>query len=402
MCIITKYWYENKIAVILFIGDIMKKCIIFILSLALFASMPVRSCYALEKKNENPAKAKSSILMCMDTGDIIKEDNAYEHLSPASVTKIMSILLIMEAIDSGKIKLDDMVAASENAVSKGGSQIWLEVGEKMSVNDLLKAVIIASANDACTLLSEYIAGSADGFVKMMNDKVKQLGLKNSHFENCTGLDDDITNHYSCAYDLAVIASEVMKYDLVTKYSTVWLDSLRNGKTELNNTNKLVNTYDGITGLKTGTTSNAGFCLCATACRDNMNLVSVVLGGETSEQRFQLSRELLDFGFANYQLKKLDIDKKKITPVKVKNGVIKSVVPVIGSGTRFLVKKNSGEFEYEYKIKKDVEAPVRIGDTLGEVIVKSGDKVMSKIPLKSEMNVEKTSFSYIFINILQNI
>lgn len=358
--------------------------------------------FAKEQKEKKEVEVKSSILMCMDTGDIIKEENAYEHLSPASVTKIMSILLFMEAIDSGKIKLDDMVAASENAVSKGGSQIWLEVGEKMSVNDLLKAVIISSANDACTLLSEYVAGSSTAFVDMMNAKVKELGLKDSNFENCTGLDDDIKNHYSCAYDLAVIAKEVMKHDLVKKYSTVWLDSLRGGKTELNNTNKLVNTYNGITGLKTGTTSNAGFCLCATAERDGMSLVSVVLGADTSDDRFNKTTQLLDFGFANYKLSKIEIDKSKITPVKIEQGRIKKLVPVSNNTDSILVSKNTGDFEYEYKIKKSVKAPVKKGDTLGEVLVMCENEQVASVPLTSDSDVKTIDFSYIFRILLKNI
>ena len=218
--------------------------------------------------------ANSAILMCIDTGDIIYEKNAYDHCSPASVTKFMSMLLILEAIDSGKISLTDSVSASDKAVSMGGSQIWLEVGETMTVDELLKAVIVASANDACTALGEYIAGSDSGFIKMMNDRASDLGLTNSNFENCTGLDDTVTNHYSCAYDIAVIAKEVMKHELVKDYTSIWLDYLRDGETELNNTNKLVNTYNGITGLKTGTTSNAGFCLCATAERDEIGRAHV--------------------------------------------------------------------------------------------------------------------------------
>lgn len=358
--------------------------------------------FAEETKKKDEIKVKSSILMCMDTGDVIKENNAYEHLSPASVTKIMSILLIMEAIDSEKIKLDDMVTAGENAVSKGGSQIWLEVGEQMSVNDLLKAVIISSANDACTLLGEYVAGSDTAFVDMMNDRVKELGLKDSHFENCTGLDDDITNHYSCAYDLAVIAKEVMKYDLIKKYSTVWLDSLRGGETELNNTNKLVNKYNGITGLKTGTTSNAGFCLCATATRDNMSLVSVVLGADTSDDRFNMSTQLLDFGFANYKLAKITLDQKQITPVKIENGRMKSITPVYNNTGCILVTKNAGDFEYEYKIKESVKAPIRKNDTLGEVLVMSNNEQVASVKLISDQNVKKINFSYIFNELMKNI
>jgi len=378
----------------------MKKCIIFLLSLLIFATVPAR-CLANENKSKE-ITVKSSILMCIDTGDVIKENNAYEHLSPASVTKIMSILLIMEAIENNKIKLTDMVTATENAVSKGGSQIWLEVGEQMSVDDLLKAVIISSANDACTLLGEYIAGSDTAFVKMMNSKVKELGLENSNFENCTGLDDSVSNHYSCAYDLAVIASEVMKYDLVKKYSTVWLDSLRDGKTELNNTNKLINKYDGITGLKTGTTSNAGFCLCTTACRDNMNLVSVVLGAETSDDRFDYSKELLDFGFANYKLNKIETDNKKIKSVKVKNGTVKNIVPSVSKTEYVLVKSDFSDFEYEYKIKDKVTAPVKKGDILGEIIVKCEGRKIASLPLFADKNIQSVDFPYILFKMLQNI
>ena len=375
----------------------MKKILIFLLSLALFVSMPT-TMYAKDKE----IKVKSSILMCSNTRDILLEDNAYEHLSPASVTKIMSILLFLEAIDGGKISLDDMVPASENAVSKGGSQIWLEVGEQMSVNDLLKAVIISSANDACTLLGEYVAGSDSGFVDMMNSKVKELGLTNSHFENCTGLDDDTTDHYSCAYDLAVIACEVMKYDFVKEYSTVWLDSLRGGKTELNNTNKLVNKYSGITGLKTGTTSNAGFCLCATASRDGLNLVSVVLGADTSDDRFDKSCELLDYGFANYKIEKFSFDENKINNVKVKNGVIKEIKPIIDNTNEIIVPKSSSDFEYTYKISKEVKAPVKSGDKLGEIIVKCDNKAISTVNLVAKDNINKIDFKYIFVYLLRNI
>ncbi|MDD6620871.1 MAG: D-alanyl-D-alanine carboxypeptidase [Eubacteriales bacterium] len=378
----------------------MKKIIVFILSLSIFAAMPVEIYAKTDEARE--IKAKSSILMCMDTGEIINENNAYEHLSPASVTKIMSILLIMEAIDNGKISLNDMVTASENAVSKGGSQIWLEVGEQMSVNDLLKAVIIASANDACTLLGEYIAGSDSGFVDMMNKRAKELGLENTHFENCTGLDDSVTNHYSCAYDLAVIACEVMKHDLVKDYSTIWLDYLRNGKTELNNTNKLINKYNGITGLKTGTTSNAGFCLCATATRDGLSLVSVVLGADTSEDRFNLSVNLLDYGFANYQINKIKIEEKKIKAVKIKNGVVKSVKPAFPDGDSVLVKKGTDNFIYDYRVKEKVEAPVKAGDILGEIVVKCGEKELASVPLTAEKDIKKTTFSYIFGVLFSNI
>lgn len=376
----------------------MKRVISLILVLSFVLSFPICA-NAEENKKSN---VKSSILMSLDTGDVIKQNNAYEHLSPASVTKLMSILLILEAIDSGKIKLTDEVAATENAVSKGGSQIWLEVGEKMTVNDLFKAVVIASANDACTLLGEYVAGSDSAFVDMMNKRVETLGLKNSHFENCTGLDDEVTNHYSCAYDLAVIAKEVMKHKLILKYSTVWLDSLRNGKTELNNTNKMINKYNGMTGLKTGTTSNAGFCLCATATRDGISFVSVVLGAQTSDERFALTQELLDYGFANYKLDNIKIDNSKLKPVKVKKGVDKSITPKCELNKKLLLPKNSDKITYEYSFLDEVKAPVKKGDKLGVVTVYSGNKKISSIELKSDKNIKSVTFLYIFKKMFNNI
>jgi D-alanyl-D-alanine carboxypeptidase (penicillin-binding protein 5/6) len=380
------------------VGDFMKRVISLILVLSFVLSFPICANAAENKK----LNVKSSILMSLDTGDVIKQNNAYEHLSPASVTKLMSILLILEAIDSGKIKLTDEVAATENAVSKGGSQIWLEVGEKMSVNDLFKAVVIASANDACTLLGEYVAGSDSAFVDMMNKRVETLGLKNSHFENCTGLDDEVTNHYSCAYDLAVIAKEVMKHKLILKYSTVWLDSLRNGKTELNNTNKMINKYNGMTGLKTGTTSNAGFCLCATATRDGISFVSVVLGAQTSDERFALTQELLDYGFANYKLDNIKIDNSKLKTVKVKNGVDKSITPKCELNKKLLLPKNSDKITYEYSFLDEVKAPVKKGDKLGVITVYSGNKKISSIELKSDKNIKSVTFLYIFKKMFNNI
>lgn len=376
----------------------MKRVISLILVLSFVLSFPICANAAENKK----INVKSSILMSLDTGDVIKQNNAYEHLSPASVTKLMSILLILEAIDSGKIKLTDEVAATENAVSKGGSQIWLEVGEKMTVNDLFKAVVIASANDACTLLGEYVAGSDSAFVDMMNKRVETLGLKNSHFENCTGLDDEVTNHYSCAYDLAVIAKEVMKHKLILKYSTVWLDSLRNGKTELNNTNKMINKYNGMTGLKTGTTSNAGFCLCATATRDGISFVSVVLGAQTSDERFELTQELLDYGFANYKLDNIKIDNSKLKTVKVKNGVDKSITPKCELNKKLLLPKNSDKITYEYSFLDEVKAPVKKGDRLGVITVYSGNKKISSIELKSDKNIKSVTFLYIFKKMFNNI
>lgn len=380
----------------------MKKFVSILLSLAIILAFPL-NCLAAESKNKDEnIKAESVILMNMDTGKVLLKQNEYEHLSPASVTKIMTILLVLEALDSGKITLNDKVSASENAVAMGGSQIWLEIGEMMTVDELLKATVIASANDACTALGEYIAGSSAGFVKMMNERAAELGLKNTNFENCTGLDDTTKNHYSCAYDLAVISSQVMKHKLILNYTTVWLDSLRGGKTELNNTNKLVNTYNGITGLKTGTTSNAGFCVAATATRDNMNLVAVVLNAKTSEDRFDTAKYLLDYGFANYKLFKPEIDSDKITSVKVINGIEKSIVPVYSEDTAIVVENTNAEYTYEYKLNESAQAPISKGDVLGVINVSNGKDVVATIDLVSPRDVDTISMKYVFKSILLNI
>ncbi len=383
----------------------MKKLISVFLCLLISLSGTIY-CFAEEKENNTTAPfedfSKSSILMCADTGDIIYENNAYEHLSPASVTKVMSMLLILEALESGKISLSDEVVTSKNAVAMGGSQIWLEEGEKMTVDELLKAVAVASANDACTALAEYIAGSTTSFVSMMNERAKELGLENTNFENCTGLDDTATNHYSCAYDIAVISREVMQHELIKNYTTIWLDYLRNGETELNNTNKLVNTYNGITGLKTGTTSKAGFCVCATAERDGMSLISVVLGADTSEDRFTSASNMLDYGFANYQIIVPKIDETQISTVKVINGIEKSVMPIYDETDKILVKKGGEDITYEYKTEPSVSAPVKSGDKLGEIIIKSGNETIRTVKLYSGKNIDKISFSYVFKEMLSNI
>ena len=382
----------------------MKKIISLLLSLTLLFVFPI-NCYAEEETSgsaEIDDKSKSSILLCADTGEVIYEKNAYEHLSPASVTKVMSMLLVLEAIESRKISPDDEVSTSENAVAMGGSQIWLKQGETMTVDELFKAVVIASANDACTALAEYIAGSTASFVTMMNERAKELGLENTNFENCTGLDDTATNHYSCAYDIAVMAREVIRHDLVRNYTTVWLDYLRDGETELNNTNKLVNSYNGITGLKTGTTSKAGFCVCATAERDGMSLIAVVLGAQTSDERFESAANLLDYGFANYEVIAPQIDERMITQVRVKNGKEKSILPIYNETDKILVKKGSEEITYSYNIEKSVAAPVAEKAVLGEITIKSGDNIIKKIELYAGKPIEKISFSFVFKEMLKNI
>ncbi len=354
-------------------------------------------------KTENDGlKAKSAILMCMDTGDVIYAKNEYEHLSPASVTKIMTILLVLEALDDHRITLQDKVTASANAVAMGGSQIWLEQGEVMTVDELMKAVVISSANDACAALAEYVGGTLGAFVSLMNERAAQLGCKHTNFENCNGLDDTVTNHYSCAYDLALISCEVMKHKLIENYSTVWLDSLRNGKTELNNTNKLVSSFEGITGLKTGTTSKAGFCIAATARRDGMNLVAVVLGSETSKDRFDTASALLERGFGQYELVKLQVDEKKITPVSVKGGVFKEILPKTVNGREILIKKGNGNLKYKYTVISSVRAPIKKGDRLGKITVYSEENKVAEIQLVSPNDISRTQFKDIIHDILIKI
>ncbi len=355
-----------------------------------------------KEADDKKIKAEAVVLMCMDNNEVLYAKNEKKHLSPASVTKIMTILLILEAIDRGDVSLSDKVSASKNAVSMGGSQIWLEENETMTVEELLKAVIVTSANDACTALAEHIGGSSEGFVRMMNERAEELGCENTNFENTNGLDDTVTNHYSCAYDLALISSEVMKHDIVKKYSTIWLDSLRNGETELNNTNKLINHYNGITGLKTGTTSNAGFCIAATAQRDDMNLVAVVLKSETSEDRFNTASYLLDKGFADYEAVTPLIDQSKIKPVKVVGGVFKEITPVLGDNNKIIAEKGSKKIEYEYDIKKTVSAPIEKYDELGCIKIKNGDKTIGVIKLVSPNTISKVTIASIFRDLVLKI
>ena len=255
-----------------------------------------------ENESQMPVdvKAKSAVLMDQSTGTVLMRMNENEKLYPASVTKIMSMLLVAEAIDSNTIRLTDAVTTSTNASKKGGSQIWLKEGETMTVDELLKATAVYSANDACTALGEYIAGSDEAFVTMMNDRAQELGMKNTHFDNCTGLDDTSATHLTTAYDIALMSRELMKHQFIQQYTKIWMDSLRDGKTELVNTNKLIRFYEGATGLKTGTTSKAGCCISATATRNGTSLIAVVMGADNSKDRFEGAKAMLNWGFANYE------------------------------------------------------------------------------------------------------
>lgn len=332
-------------------------------------------------------KAKSAILMEPYTGKILYEMNSDEKLPPASITKIMPLLLVMEAIKRGDLKLDTVIYASEHACSMGGSQIWLEPGEGMTVDELLKATVIASANDACVALGEAIAGSEEGFVSLMNARAKELGMTNTHFVNATGLDTE--GHITSAHDVAIMSSELIKYDLIKKYSTVWMDSLRDGKSELVNTNKLVRFYEGTTGLKTGTTSSAKYCLSATAKRGNMELVAVVLAGESSSDRFEGAKKLLDYGFANYSFSEIDAQLPKDTTANVKNGFQKKVYVTSNETVNVLLPKISAEeIVRKTEWNEEIKAPIKKGDTLGYVNVYVGENQIGRLKIIANADVEK--------------
>ena len=349
-------------------------------------------------------KAKSAVLMDAATGTVLYEYNAHEALPPASVTKIMTMLLVMEAIDSGRIGWDDGVIASESAAAKGGSQIFLKVGESMTVSTLLKSVAVASANDAACALAEHIAGSESAFVDNMNARAAELGMENTHFVNCTGLDDDETakQHRTSAHDIALMSRELLvKHPDIKKFTTIWMDSIRDGAFGLANTNKLVRFYQGATGLKTGYTSQAGFCLSASAQRDGMELIAVVLGSESSADRFASCKRMLDHGFATYALIAPKLDEQVAVPVKLGTEAFVAAVPS-GEESVLIDKGQKNSVTTQIDLMESVTAPVSQGQRLGTMTVKSGQQVLSEIPLVAAKSVERLSFGQLFMQLLRKV
>lgn len=345
-------------------------------------------------------KAKAAVLMDVSTGKVLMSMNPDKQLFPASVTKIMTLLLVTEAIDSGKISLNDMVTTSAVAASKGGSQIWLKEGEQMTVDDLLKATAVYSANDACTALGEYLAGSDEAFTAMINERAKQLGMKNTHFDNCTGLDDETDTHLTTAMDVAIMSRELLKHERITNYTTIWMDSLRGGATELVNTNKLVRFYEGTTGLKTGTTSKAGCCVSASAKREGTHLVAVVMGSDNSDDRFNGAKAMLNWGFANYSTVTPKVDKALITDVRVINGVEESITPSMPDAQPVLVKKGEEKnIKTDVELCVDVEAPVEKGQVLGKVILSLNGETVGEYKLTAPKAVRKLKFADIFSRLI---
>ena len=374
----------------------MKKIISILLCVLLMLPLSI-SVYAEETDSlAETLSSKSAILMEESSGQVLMEKNADEKLPPASITKIMTLLLVMEALDEGKITLEDKVTASREAASKGGSQIWLKEGEVMTVHELIKAATVASANDASVALAEYIAGDEASFVAIMNKRAKELGMTNTNFENCSGLDDTAENHYSTARDIAVMSRELMKHEKIKEYTTIWMDSLRNGETELVNTNKLVRFYEGTTGLKTGTTSKAGHCLSATAQRDDMELVAVVLGSDNSADRFEDAKKLLNWGFANYSIYEPKIDTSLITDVTVLCGEQDIIKPVVKNPETILIKKGTeSQITQRVDICIDVEAPVEKGQKLGAVYFEKDGEVLTECSIISENAVNKRGMFFVF-------
>ena len=337
--------------------------------------------------------AKSAILMEESTGNILYESNPDERLPIASVTKVMTMLLIMEAVDSGKISLDDMVTVSENAMSYGGSTMFLETGEQLTVNDMLKGIAVASANDGCVAMAEHLAGSESAFVDMMNEKAKELGMENTHFMNTNGLDEE--DHYSSARDVAIMSRELMKHETIFNYTSIWMDTLRGGKFQLANTNKLIRFYDGANGLKTGSTSKALCCLSAAAKRNDMQLIAVVLGAPTSAERFASAKSLLDYGFANYAVNTQITAGDEVQKIAVEKGVDKEVGVVAGDSCSTLVKKGQEDnITKEIKIDETITAPIEVGQKIGTMTISRDSEVIADIDLNASSAVEKKGIGLI--------
>ncbi len=346
-------------------------------------------------------EAASAILMEKETGTILYEQNAHDKLEPASVTKVMTLLLVMEAIDSGRLSLDDTVTMSAHAVSMGGSQIWLKENEQMTVRDLLKAVTVVSANDGAVALAERVAGSEEAFVAMMNQRALELGMTDTCFVNCTGL--PAAGHLTSAHDIAVMSRElILNHPSIREYTTIWMDTLRNGAFQLSNTNKLIRFYEGATGLKTGSTDSALYCLSATAERDGMELIAVVMKSPTSEKRFESAKSLLNYGFANYTV--MDVyPGQALPPVDVLLGEQGQVQPVLASSSRILIDKaDLNGVTTEIHLCENVEAPVEPGQKLGEMAVLVNGEERQTIPILADQAVKRLSTPGIFLRFLRTL
>ena len=342
-------------------------------------------------------RAESAVLMDCGTGQVLYAKNADRALPPASVTKIMTLLLFMEQVDLGNISLDEEISVSEYAASMGGSQVYLEPGETMRAEELLKCVIIASANDAAVALAEKVAGSEEAFVSAMNERAAELGMHNTHFENVTGLDDDTTRHLTSAYDIALMSRALLAHETILCYSTIWMDSIRDGAFGLTNTNRLVRFYDGITGLKTGSTSKAGFCMSATAKRDGLHLIAIVMGSPTRDIRNETAKQLLDYGFANYSY--FSVEEGEVGTVPVKGGVKDDCPAIRPSVSMLLPKGKSRGVQTEILLDESVSAPVEVGQRIGTVRYLSDGEVLREDALTAGEAVGRIGFGQLLMRML---
>lgn len=367
---------------------LIKRIVAFCLSVFLLVPMCGLSAHAL---SEGDISSPSAVLMEPESKKILFEKNPHEQRACASITKVMTLLLIMEAIEEGAISFEDVVTTSEHAKSMGGSDIWLEVGEQMTVDEMIKATAVASANDAAVALAEHLCGSESDFVVLMNERAKELGMENTVFKNCNGLDEE--GHITTAYDVALMSVELMKHEKIYDYTTIWLDTLRNGETQIVNTNKLLKSYDGITGLKTGTTGDAGSCITATATRNNMSLCAVVLGASTGTDRFKDAAQLLDFGFANYEVLSFNAQDSELTEIEVKNGMQKQVkIECSGASSMVVTKGSSKDIQQSVELVESLEAPVKKGEKVGTLTFTLDDKEVESFDILTSEEVEKMSFS----------
>ena len=377
-------------------GGRMKKRWAAFLTAAVLAAVlfPARS-WAVEL----PVEAQAALLMEKTTGQVLYAKNEHEQLEPASVTKVMTLLLAMEALDEGRIRYDDTVTVSAYAASMGGSQVFLSEGEQITVEDLFKAICVASGNDASVAMAEHIAGVTELFVEQMNARAKQLGMNDTHFVNCTGLPAE--GHVTSAWDIALMSRElILHHPDIRRFTTIWMDTLRGGSFQLSNTNKLIRFYDGATGLKTGSTDAAGFCISATAERDGMELIAVIMKGQTADKRNTDAKTLLNYGFSTYALAEI-APQEPLAPVPVRLGAEDAVQPVLPSGSTLLVEKTkAGQLTQSVELPAEVEAPVAAGQALGTLTVRAGDEVLLELPLQAEQAVEKLSWGGMLTRLLR--
>ena len=372
----------------------MKKLRSFLLALLVLVSLA-----APAAAEELAVDAQACLLMEKTTGEVLYAVNEHEQLEPASVTKIMTLLLVMEAIDSGSLHYDDMVTASAYACSMGGSQIWLKENEQMTVEEMLKAVCVASANDASVALAEHIAGSAEAFVEKMNQRAAELGMEDTHFVNPTGL--PAKGHVTSAYDIALMSRElILHHPDIHRFTTIWMDTLRDGEFGLSNTNKLIRYYEGATGLKTGSTDSALYCLSATAEREGMELIAVILKSPTSTQRFESAKVLLNYGFAAYGLAEVEPE-EPLTAIPVRLGTAASVTVEMEGEEKLLVTKDKiGTMEVQTQLETELAAPVEKGQQVGTLTVTSGEEILAQLPLVAGETVERLSYGQIFLRCLR--